>query len=81
MCPLSQEIRSVAATAGADMVGFAPVARFATGPEQTRPDYYVPRARSVVVAGIGFPHSIAEVWGTFADVKNDVLQHGMHIGI
>jgi len=64
---LSQEIRSVALAAGADMVGFAPVERFASGPEQTRPNYYMSRARSVVVAGIGFPRSIGEVWGTFAE--------------
>jgi len=49
------------------MAGFAPVDRFETGPEQTRPNYYLPQARSVVVAGIGFPRSIGEVWGTFAD--------------
>ncbi len=64
---LSQEIRSIALAAGADIVGFAPVERFATGPEKTRPDYYMPRARSVVVAGIGFPRAIGEVWGTFAE--------------
>jgi hypothetical protein len=64
---LSQEIRLVALAAGADMVGFAPVERFASGPERTRPNYYMPQARSVVVAGIGFPRSIGEVWGTFAE--------------
>ena len=64
---LSQEIRSTALTAGADMVGFAPVERFDNGPEKTHPNYYMPGARSVVVAGIGFPRSIGEVWGTFAD--------------
>jgi ferredoxin len=67
MKPLSQEIRSVALAAGADMVGFAPVERFAAAPEQTRPNYYMPRARSVVVAGIGFPRAIGEVWGTYAE--------------
>jgi len=64
---LSEEIRSVALAAGADMVGFAPVERFASGPEQTQPNYYMPKARSVVVAGIGFPRSIGEVWGTFTE--------------
>jgi ferredoxin len=67
MNSISQEIRSIALAAGADIVGFAPVERFATGPEKTRPDYYMPRARSVVVAGIGFPRAIGEVWGTFAE--------------
>ncbi len=64
---LSQEIRSVALTAGADMVGFAPVERFDSGPEQTHPKYYMPQARSVVVAAIGYPRSLGEVWGTFDD--------------
>ena len=67
MSMLTEEIRSIAVAAGADMVDFAPVDRFATGPELTRPDYYMPQARSVVVAGIGFPRSIGEVWGTFAE--------------
>jgi epoxyqueuosine reductase len=67
MDSLSQEIRAVALTGGADMVGFAPVDRFAAGPEKTRPNYYMPKARSVVVAGIGFPRSLGEVWGTFAE--------------
>jgi len=64
---LSQEIRSKALAAGADMVGFAPVDRFEAGPERTHPNYYLPKARSVVVAGIGYPRSIGEVWGTFAE--------------
>lgn len=64
---LSQEIRSVALAAGADMVGFAPVERFDTGPEKTHPKVYVPKARSVVVVGIGYPRAIGEVWGTYAD--------------
>jgi len=67
MDSLSQEIRDVAMAAGADMVGFAPVERFATGPQETHPNYYMPRARSVVVVGIGFPQSVGEVWGSFAE--------------
>ncbi len=64
---LSQEIRSIALAAGADMIGFAPVERFDTGPKITHPNYYMKQARSVVVAGIGYPRSIGEVWGTFAE--------------
>ena len=66
MNQLSQEIRSIGVAAGADMVGFAPVERFDTGPRQTHPNYYIKQARSVVVVGIGYPRSIGEVWGTFA---------------
>jgi len=67
MKELSEEIRSIALDSGADMVGFAPVERFSKGPEKTHPNYYMPTARTVVVAGIGFPRSIGQVWGTFAD--------------
>ncbi len=42
---LSQEIRSVALSTGADMVGFAPIERFDAGPRQTRPTYYLNFAR------------------------------------
>ena len=67
MNQLSEEIRSVGTEAGADMIGFAPVERFDTGPEKTHPNYNMKRARSVVVAGIGYPRAIGEVWGTFAE--------------
>lgn len=64
---LSQAIRAVALEAGADDVGFAPVDRFDTGPEKTHPRTYVPAARSVVVASVGFPRAIGEAWGTYAE--------------
>ena len=64
---LSQKIRSIALAAGADMVGFAPVGRFENGPERTHPNYYLPRACSVVVAAIGYPRAVGEVWGTFSE--------------
>ena len=67
MGDLSEEIRSLALAAGADLVGFAPVERFAGGPEKTHPNYYMPKARSVVSIAIGFPRSIGEVWGTYQE--------------
>jgi epoxyqueuosine reductase QueG len=67
MKSISEKIRSLAESAGADMVGFAPVERFAAGPERTRPTYYLPAARSVISIGIGYPRSIGEVWGTYAE--------------
>jgi len=63
----SQEIRSMAQSFGADMVGFAPVSRFDTGPEKTHPNTYMPQARSVVVIGIGYPRAIGDVWGTYKE--------------
>ena len=64
---LSEEVRSISMDAGADMVGFAPVERFAHGPKKTHPNYYLPKARSVVSIAIGFPRSIGEVWGTYKE--------------
>ena len=67
MDSLSQEVRDVALSAGADMMGFAPIERFDAGPRETQPTYYMPKARTVAVAGIGYPRSIGEVWGTFRE--------------
>ncbi len=51
----SHEVTLMAQSFGADMVGFAPVSRFDTGPEKTHPNTYMPQARSVVVIGKGKP--------------------------
>jgi hypothetical protein len=67
MRDLSAEVRSQALAAGADPVGFAPVGRFAEGPEKTRPKYYMPKTRSVVSIAIGFPRSIGEVRGAYRE--------------
>jgi epoxyqueuosine reductase len=67
MDSLSREIRSIAVEAGADLVGFAPVERFATGPEETRPEYFLAKARSVVSIAIAYPRAIGQVWGTYKD--------------
>ena len=69
MKELSEEVCSAAMGSGADMVGFAPVERFANGPEKTHPNYYMPKARSVVSIAIGFPRSIGEVWGTYKEER------------
>ena len=67
MEPFSQEIRSIALSSGADIVGFAPVSRFDTGPAKTHPNTYMPQARSVVVIGISYPRAIGDVWGTYRE--------------
>ncbi len=66
---LSKDIRTLALTAGADLVGFAPVGRFTSGPDETRPDYYLPKARSVVSIAIAYPQAIGQVWGTYAEER------------
>ena len=67
MGSLSSDIRSLATRLGADLVGFAPVERFETGPEETRPNHYLPNARSVVSIGISYPRAIGQVWGTYKE--------------
>ncbi len=52
---------------GADMIGFAPVERFDAGPEKTHPRYYMPKARSAIVVGIGYTKAICDVWGTYEE--------------
>jgi epoxyqueuosine reductase len=67
MNELSCKIRTCAIDAGADLVGFAPAERFSTGPEKTRPTYYLPGARSVVSIAIAYPQAISRVWGTYQE--------------
>ncbi len=63
----SHEIRSIAQNYGADIVGFAPVHLFDSGPEKTHPNTYMSQARTVVVIGIGYPRAIGDVWGTYKE--------------
>jgi epoxyqueuosine reductase QueG len=66
---LSKDIRTLALEAGADVVGFAPAERFRSGPNETRPDYYLPKARSVVSIAVAYPQAIGQVWGTYAEER------------
>jgi len=67
MDSLTAEIRFVAESLGASLVGFAPVSRFVTGPEKTRPPHYMAQAQSAVSIAIAYPRSIGGVWGTYTE--------------
>lgn len=48
---------------GADLVGFAPVERFANAPEGHRPTDYLPDCRTVISIGLHIFQGMADVWG------------------
>lgn len=67
MDTLSKETRTLALNSGADLVGFAPVDLFDSGPEKTHPNTYLSQARAVIVIGISYPRAIGKVWGTYKE--------------
>lgn len=48
---------------GADLVGIAPVERFANAPEGHRPTDFLPECRSVISIGMHLFQGMADVWG------------------
>jgi len=60
---LTREIKEIAYTVGADLVGIAPVNRFDEGPKELHPKAYMNDAQCVIVILMGIPYAIGEVWG------------------
>ena len=60
---LKREIEALARGMGADLVGVAPVERFANAPLRMSPQGLMPGARSVVVAAIHHPDAAVELGG------------------
>ncbi|MFQ5710663.1 MAG: hypothetical protein ACE5GD_02665 [Candidatus Geothermarchaeales archaeon] len=56
-------------------MGIAPIDRFREGPGQTRPDYYMPDAQSVVSVGIAYPVGICDVWGEYGEEGKTVAPY------
>ncbi len=50
---------------GADLVGVAPVDRFANAPEGHRPTDFMPGCRSVISIGLHLFQGMADVWGDY----------------
>lgn len=48
---------------GADLVGIAPVSRFANAPEGHRPTDFMPECKSVISIGLHLFQGMADVWG------------------
>ncbi len=56
-------VKRLALAAGADLVGVAPVERFAAAPAGRRPSDHLPTARSVVVIAKHIPDAAVDRWG------------------
>ena len=52
---------------GADLVGIAPVDRFAEAPEGHRPTDFMPECKSVISIGLHLFNEMADIWGDQAD--------------
>ncbi len=50
---------------GADLVGIAPVERFANAPEGHKPTDFLPECRSVISIGLHIFQGMADVWGEY----------------
>jgi epoxyqueuosine reductase QueG len=50
---------------GADLVGIAPVERFANAPEGHRPTDFMPECKSVISIGLHLFQGMADVWGEY----------------
>ena len=48
---------------GCDVLGFAPVERFAEGPAGYRPQDYLPSATGVISIGMRIPAGVCDIWG------------------
>lgn len=56
------EVKAMARELGADLVGIAPVSRWANAPEMLRPTAHLPEAKSVIALSIHHPDASVE-WG------------------
>jgi len=70
---LTEEIKSIAAGMGIDLVGIASVERFKYAPPEFQPQYFMKDARSVVVLVVRIPEGICDVHG-------DYTQEGKTLG-
>lgn len=50
---------------GADLVGIAPVSRFANAPEGHKPTDFLPECKSVISIGLHLFQGMADVWGEY----------------
>lgn len=55
MLELAEQVRRIAVEAGADLVGFAPISRFAGAPPELHPHTIFPQARSAIAVAVRQP--------------------------
>ncbi len=62
---LTQKVASTLLDWGADLVGIAPVARFASAPEGHKPTDFLPECKSVISVSLHIFQGMADVWGEY----------------
>jgi len=63
---------------GADLVGIASVDRFDHAPEEGKPQYYMPDARSVIVIATRILEGICDVFGSFEETGKTISPYFWH---
>lgn len=64
---LSRDIKNLATSMGVDLVGVAPVERFANAPDEGKPQYYLRDAQNVVVMATRILQGICDVHGSYEE--------------
>src|SRR4030042_1894317 len=62
---LTNEVKERAFKMGADLAGIASVERFEHAPEDGKPNYYMPDAKSVIVIATRILEGVCDVFGSF----------------
>ena len=65
MDKLTQNVVDTLLDWGADLVGIAPVSRFANAPEGHRPTDFLPQCKSVISVALHIFQGMADVWGEY----------------
>jgi epoxyqueuosine reductase QueG len=65
MDKLTQAVVSELLHLGADLVGIAPVSRFANAPEGHKPTDFLPECKSVISIGLHLFQGMSDVWGEY----------------
>ncbi len=64
---LTHDVKERAFTMGADLAGIASVDRFDYAPEEGKPQYYMPDAKSVIVIATRVLEGLCDVFGSFEE--------------
>ncbi len=60
---------------GADLVGIAPVSRFANAPEGHKPTDFLPECKSVISIGLHIFQGMADVWGEYDETGKTITPY------
>ena len=62
---LTQKVLNTLLDWGADIVGIAPIERFANAPDGHKPNDFLPECKSVISIGLNLFQGMADVWGEY----------------